>query len=386
MRERRDIIAVAVLLIAFIALTVLIRARNEEVAGSDPRASTYHASPGGVLALRLLAEEIGMKTRQRVQSLTLGPDPDVRMLTLLAPAEQLTPREVTQLLDWVRDGGTLVYALGQDNRLADSLRLHRRRIVTPRFGTATRTDGEIATASVDRLVADIGVVGSFRFVLVDSGRTTRAAAPRVLASTRRGPAVLSLDLGAGHVIALSDVAPLSNAALRDNGAGVLFARVAQDALRGDGVIEFDEYHQGYHGGGGAWQGLRGFLRTRPGHVTLQLALAGLLLLFVAARRFGAPLEPPPIRRRSPIEHVEALATAYGRAGAHGTARRLLLDGLHRRLGRRVARPRGREVGPPAGIEHSPAGRRLIEEWQRTDDTDLVAFAHAVDDVVAEVRR
>jgi len=191
-------------------------------------------------------------------------------------------------------------------------------------------------------------------------------------------------LGGGHVIAWSDASPLTNHWLRDGGAGLLFAREAARALSGGRVLEFDEYHQGYREGAGPLTALLGFLRTGPGHAALQGAVALLLLLVLSARRFGAPVPELPARRRSPLEHVSALAEAYRRAGARRTARTRLAQGLYRRLGLRL--PGTREPGLPAGIERWASGSELETVWNRGEDGDLVSLAAAVDEVIREVRR
>jgi hypothetical protein len=188
------------------------------------------------------------------------------------------------------------------------------------------------------------------------------------------------------VIAWSDPAPLSNIALReDSDAALLFAR----AVAGVGsTVHFDEYHHGYRGGGSPVAATLRFLgETRPGHAALQLAAAGLGLLFLLGRRFGAPLAPAPALRRSPLEHVEALAGAYRQAGARRTARRLVLAGLARRL---------RTPPPAEGAEAEylerlaarlPQGRdtarALRAEWARGTRGDLTEFARLADRLITQ---
>jgi hypothetical protein len=386
MGNRRDAIAVAVVLASMIALALLLRTREREASSSDPRASTFLATPLGARALLLLAEELDLETRRRLEPYTVAPEEDVRLAVVLAPTEGFTPREAARLLDWVRDGGALFYALGGAPLLADSLGLSRRLQTDGSGARRRRPRPSTAMATDTPLVADIGVLDTFRFVFSDSTKPIRSGNALVLASAQRGPAVIAFSLGAGRVIAFSDVSPLTNESLRNGGVALLFARIAGAEVRDTGVIEFDEYHQGYRAGGGPWAALRSFLGTRPGYGVLQLALAGLLVLLLAARRFGEPHLPAPPRRRSPIEHVEALATAYQRAGARRTARKLLLEGLQRRLGRRPRLPAAGETGVPSGLERSAAGQRFIEEWERGEDARLVTLSQAVDDVVAEVRR
>jgi hypothetical protein len=328
-----------------------------------------------------------MDTQRRLDAFAAALDDDVALSVVLAPSESLTPREVNVLLDWVRDGGTLLYAHGGSRLLADSLQLYVNIVRTPEINALERArwPGAAAESSSDPLVRDAGDVGPFRYIFRDSSAPLRSGSARVLARVQRNPSIIVFSLGTGRVVAFSDAAPLSNEALRNTGAAVLFARLAREAQQRGDIIEFDEYHHGYRSGGGPWSALRSFLGTHPGYAVLQAGAALLLVLVFAAHRFGAPYPVAPPRRRSPIEHVDALAGAYRRAGARWTARRLLLEGMQRRLGRRPA-VRIRESGPPAGIERTEAGRQLIEIWERGADADLVAVAHAVDNVVKEAKQ
>jgi hypothetical protein len=85
--------------------------------------------------------------------------------------------------------------------------------------------------------------------------------------------------------------------------------------------------------------------------------------------------------------VEALAGAYRQAGAAQTARRLLMAGLARRLGRRVPRETRAEgellqrlaAHPTAG----GAARALEAEWKKGAGADLVALSRDVDRYLEE---
>jgi hypothetical protein len=97
-------------------------------------------------------------------------------------------------------------------------------------------------------------------------------------------------------------------------------------------VSFDEYHQGFGDGASLWGAAWGWLRRQPGGWTiLQLAAAGLVALALTAVRFGPTLLVVQRRRRSPLEHVDALAAGLQRAGAADVARDRLVRGLRRRL-------------------------------------------------------
>jgi hypothetical protein len=296
---------------------------------------------------------------------------------------------VHSLADWVRKGGTLVYAARRGDVTVDSLGLRLRSLVSADSGYAELTSaGRPATAAAIPLTQGVEVVDGFRRGFDPaSARRTHAT---VLAAAGNVPVVVDFRLGKGRVIAWADAAPLVNRSLKGSRAALLFARTAADAADGK-ALWFDEYHHGFGGGGGTLDGTLRFLaRQGAGHAALQVAVALLGLLLLFGRRFGAPLLPPPPRRRSPLEHVDALAGAYRQAGARTTARRLLLAGLARRLGRRV--PPGAQgegellqrlaAHPTAG----EAARTLEAEWRKGASADLVALSRDVDRYLEEVIR
>lgn len=146
------------------------------------------------------------------------------------------------------------------------------------------------------------------------------------------PAMMSLRVGSGEVVVLADPGYFRNLNAR-GGASTLFAvRTFEwlDPSRNRPLV-FDEYHQGF----GQRESLLGvigdaLLHTAPGRVFLQLAAAGLILLLVYGVRPIAPVKRNSIERRSPLEHVGALARAYQQTEATRTSTQRLLRGLRRR--------------------------------------------------------
>lgn len=95
---------------------------------------------------------------------------------------------------------------------------------------------------------------------------------------------------------------------------------------------FDEFHQGGFARAGVSVLMRQYLLQQPsGRTVLQLCLAGILLLIAAIPRVLPPREDRRIERRSPLEHVDALARAYAQVGATRTGVLRLVRGLQRRL-------------------------------------------------------
>lgn len=387
MGSRRDALLVSALVLLIVLLAVLAGSKRREEGGSDPRPSTYVQSPMGAAALWEVMRELRLPVRRRLEPF-VDAGPIRGPLALLSPSDPPSPGEVHALAEWVRGGGTLVYAARRSDVTVDSLGLRLRSLVTADSGYAELLDpGRPATAAALPLTAGVGVVDGFRRGF-DPAAVRRARAT-VLAARGNVPVVVDYRLGKGRVIAWADAAPLVNGSLKGSRGAILFARTAADAAGGK-ALWFDEYHHGFGGGGGTLDGTLRFLaRHAAGHAALQVAVALLGLLLLFGRRFGAPLPPPPVRRRSPLEHVDALAGAYRQAGARQTARRLLLAGLARRLGRRV---------PPATKEgellerlaaHPTAGeaaRALEAEWKKGTGADLVALSHDVDRYLEEVIR
>jgi hypothetical protein len=142
--------------------------------------------------------------------------------------------------------------------------------------------------------------------------------------------------------------------------------------------------------GASW----GWLVAHPvGWAVLQLAAVALVALAVAAVRFGPARSVIERRRRSPLEHLEALAAGLEAAGGADTAVALTVSGLRRRLGRAgLMRPEEQaswlaalELALPTAAGRD-AVRRLQELIHQTGGPGRVlAAAQAVEDVWEELR-
>src|SRR5207245_10005717 len=155
-----------------------------------------------------------------------------------------------------------------------------------------------------------------------------------LLQTERGkPVILRLRYPGGGVVTLAaDPGYFRNRAWRTTDVPFFVLPLLTPATRGR--VTWDEYHQGF-GRGGPLEGavLDWLARTPAGWALLQLAAVALVALAVAAVRFGPARAVIDRRRRSPLEHVEALAVSLQGAGGVDTAVALLAAGRRRRLGR-----------------------------------------------------
>jgi hypothetical protein len=194
---------------------------------------------------------------------------------------------------------------------------------------------------------------------------------------------LKLHLAQGRTVTLvADDLIFSNRALRSSSAGPFTLRLVVGRYR---RVVFDEYHHGYGPSGSlpgallSWSG-----RSPWGWAGWQLVAVGLLTLAASAIRFG-PIRPSPERRRrSPLEHVHALATVLASAKGHDLAVRLMVQGLRRRLSRSPhAAGSGVRADPRPWLAHQ--ARHLRSAPARTAVASLTALMDRPQDAEGVLR-
>ncbi len=337
-------------LLSAVAIVVLVTALfAPDVANGrtgDSRLTTFSAGPQGARLFYELAGRLGWKPERRITPAV--PDDPATIQAVLAPVEPLTMAEVHALLEVVRQGGGLLLVLpsGQ-GPLNDSLRL------TLGVGAAFQPPDSLNT---DSCTANSGVAMPLwptgHVLLYSLRRTGPSLGPpvtfaRVSAAGLHPwdrPAVVGFPLGRGRVVVASDPDILRNDALRvcEYGLSVIAVQTLEYLRAGGSVprtrILFDEYHQGNGAQPGTVSAIVAFFgRTAAGHLLLQLLGAGLVVLLAAAPRVLPPRGVTRVQRRSPIEHVDALARAYAQVGATRTAVSRLVRGVRRRIGLAASR-------------------------------------------------
>jgi len=356
-------------------LVLAVLLTPEEGENRESRLTTTSASARAARGYAETLGRLGWTVRRRTAAYA-GPNavaPESGVVhAVLAPPIDLRAVEVSALLDAVRRGASLLVVVERGSRLGDSLG-----VTTSRFGARLVPDprdtlrcgarrsslgiGATALGWPDGMVHTLWLTppraasdttrrrttmdpplapapGAVDF-LVARPEDSREARP----SAVRLPAARGWPLGRGRVVVVADPDLLRNDVLRVCrwGAGVTAVRMAEwlgATSGGARTIVFDEYH---HGEGNGAPPMRVVARTlgttRGGHVVAQLAIAALVLLGAAGARAIAPLPRPRVARRSPLEHVDALALAYAQVGATRLAARRLAHGLRRRHARGVGR-------------------------------------------------
>jgi hypothetical protein len=221
--------------------------------------------------------------------------------------------------------------------------------------------------------------------------TRDTATGRVTADTTYAPrpVVLGYPLGRGRVVAIADPVMLRNAFLRDTPArGVIPVRALEWVGPASRVLVFDEYHQGFGSHASTWRTIwRALTDTAPGRVATQVLAAILVLMIVKAAR---PVVPPPrlrIERRSPLEHVGALARAYEQIGATRLAARRLVRGLRRRHAVGAARAGSDEEFLRGVVARHPALGPEVERVRAAAESPVpISAFREVGDAVAHIDR
>lgn len=353
-------VALPVIAAAVIAVALITPEATDGRSG-DSRLTSRSTESQGAAVLYELAGRLGWQTAQRLtDTIPLGDSTAVH--AILDPPLPLSATQTGELLERVRRGAGLVYVLGEGTPLADSLGLGRRR---NRVGSVMGTAGLIVGRSGKLVAPDTAscpakeegfLRGGLPFwpngeTLILALHWEGSAPPgaTVLASVdtedrdssaEHSAAAMGFPLGRGRVVVVADPDLLRNDVLRVCrwGADVAAVRILEyasgDAPNGGRRerLIFDEYHQGYGDQPGTFRGIVRYLgRTATGHLVLQLAGAGLVLLLAVGPRLLVPRGSDRIERRSPLEHVDALAQAYRAVGATRTATSRLVHGVRRRV-------------------------------------------------------
>jgi hypothetical protein len=257
----------------------------------------------------------------------------------------LGARDVAPLMAWLRAGHT---AIVMASRL-------------PSGHTAGETGGDDTFADALDLVAETASpAGRQEFSPLQPTAETRSVlsiysdadarfhrkSPDAVAlfGDSAGPLVISLPVGAGHLIAVADSQFVSNSSLPRSENAVFLANVLAGSARPGTPILFDEYHHGdiaAESGATLWGAL-----GRPLQLALiQGLLALIVLVAVVAVRFGTPVPLGQGVTRTSAEYVTSLATLYRRAQASTAT----LETLYRQFLRDLAARMG--LAPDVNLEH-----------------------------------
>jgi hypothetical protein len=376
-RHRRYLVGLAVAVTVSAALVLLLTPRSAWIA-LDERRSSLRTTRDGVAAWSRALARLGVPVSPRFASFSEEP-PRGAAIVLLEPFVPPSAAEVGSLLAWIRSGGTLVYSPNLDTTISDSIGLSGSYVED--LPESVETDSRLVPHRWTQGVegdADVNV-----WVLEDDSLLTGGWV-RLGAAGDDAATLAWVPVGAGGVLAIAEAAVLANESLATSTLSVVVTRALADVVEAGDTVFFDEYHQGLDGRSGLVSEVVGMASDAPaGRAAMHLALAAVALLFATARPFGAPAPPPDAKRRSPLEHVEALGRIYEIAGSERSVARRLVHGAARRMGVR-ARTDQNELEIIGGWRDHPHLERaagLALAACRRDPLDLTDLATALDAVV-----
>jgi len=373
MRSRLTIIlTIVVILGLLVILNTVTYVKEQKINDSEFTAnrSTYHSGPTGIRAFYDLLSESGhrvMRWREPAEKLT-GPDGAKVTTFVVIGATQLpfTKDETASVLRWVRDGGQLVLIDREpDPQLlpkSERWLISSHHLDTPAFDLDA-SDTKLMTAGVhalkptqptlltqkiesvmpSRFSARIKAVGlkpepkgrhsveSNQPEIVEAKNQQVSPAPVAHISDSDGALLIDYTYGQGRITLLGDPFLIANNGISLNDNLQLGLNLVTHV---DGLIAFDEYHQGR----GITQNefASYFSGTPVLPIAAQIILLILFVIWTRAKRFARPLPLPFTDRRSSLEFVASMSELQERSKAYDLA----VENIYSRTRRVLARYAG----------------------------------------------
>jgi hypothetical protein len=331
MSRARAWIAAAVLLIALVGAVFIGQQRSD-----SPEHSSSSDAANGSSALLLFASAMGHPTSQVAGSFAL-PDYNTTMF-VFSPTSAYTSNEAKDTANWVRLGGTLVYASESgDPELDSALGVQRLSVLVS--GRSVDASGPVAQG--------VSHVGGGDYAAPLRTTTDQVAILRV----GRWAVAYMQRMGAGTVVVMADPLELCNGYLDklDNGR---FAADLLGLVPADGAVAFDEYHHGLTGTDLAPQA---WLLTPWGAALLWLIVAVFFGLLLRGRRFGPLIPRRAAASRAESEWTVAVGELLRRAGARAVTLGVLANASER------------AVAASTGLPVQPRERFWQALWQRAPE-------------------
>lgn len=318
-RLSREAWLTAALVVVLLLLTAGAAFYQTRRQAQAPALSSDSSAPDGARALWLWLEELGHTVSDEVAA-TFGPPPDASVVLVLEPAMSIDAQEWQTLDEWVDGGGTLVLA-GEHVFTAFAVR---------HYDFEMEYSGATLTPTLQAPLMTSPPLTSTTHVRPRSYLKTDRMDTVIHLAAASEPVLVSFEQGAGRVILSSAAYPFTNAGLKRQGNPELVLNVVTAAKR-SGTIWFDEWHHGRRGAEADITGPTDWLRQTPaGRALLYSAAVVFLALLLQGRRLGRPMPlPSRVARRTPLEHITAIANLNRRAGH----RQAVLEYHRRRLKR-----------------------------------------------------
>ncbi|HSK63056.1 MAG TPA: DUF4350 domain-containing protein [Pyrinomonadaceae bacterium] len=393
MRQRLTIILTFVVIIgALVVLNTVTYVKDEKLRDTEilPNRSSYHSGPTGTRALHDFLSESGykvMRWREAPERLLSDAGRSISTFVVIGTTQlPFSDDQAGVLREWISRGGCFVL-IDRDFAFYDPAGISRwafssRTFDFPNFevnpgDAAQMTENVNALSPIQptRLTHNVGSVMPSRYAarftitpvepkpspekgagvgtvstepededfppfaesdeppppMAIVEEEPSATAPVVHLADKNGAVLLDYAYGNGRVILLSDPYIVTNAGIRANDNLQLAINVL---TAHEGLIAFDEYHQGRGVTRNAFASY--FSGTPVLAIGAQIVLLILLILWSNARRFGRPLPLPRVDRRSSLEFVASMAELQERSRAYDLA----IENIYSRTRRVLARYAG----------------------------------------------
>lgn len=367
MRQRLPIILTFVVIIGLLVLVSSIRFVKKEKQQDfefAPNRSTYHSGPTGLRAFYDFLHESGYKVvrwRDTPQKLLTDSGKAVKTFVVVGQIQtRFTDADSEALTKWIEAGGRYVIIdrnpLGESKQSKNGWNIYSRQLDFPSFDTnpadvKQMTNEVVALQPVQptvytqniqsvlpsRFASRMTVVPPVEVEHEDDDATppaettTNSPAPVVHIADDKGALLIDYTYGAGSVVILSDPYIVSNGGIKLNDNLQLALNMLTTS---DGLIAFDEYHQGKGAIPSTFSGY--FSGTPVLLIAGQVGLIVLLVLWTKGNRFGRPLPLRQVDRRSSLEFVASMAELQQRARAFDLA----IENIYTRTRRVLARYAG----------------------------------------------
>lgn len=412
MRQRLTIILTFVVIIGLLVIINAVTHVQDEPAHDlevSPNRSTYHSGPTGTRALHDFLNESGhkvMRWREPSERLFSESGRLVSTFVVVGPTRiAFDEKDQDVLRRWVREGGRLVvidrfpdtrFLVSEDWIIttADSIlptlatdpgdvKQMTENVTALRPIQPTLLTNNIAAVMPSRFASRVKInpppepspapsptEGRTPVVISEPDSTpvpiagseedeedSFSPAPVVHVADKDGALLVDYSYGYGTIVLLTDPYVVTNGGigLQDN---LSLAINVLEGLDADGLIAFDEYHQGRGITRNAFAGY--FEGTPVLAIAGQLVLLVLVVLWTNGRRFGRPLPLPYVDRRSSLEFVASMAELQERSRAFDLA----IENIYTRTRRVLARHAGVDYNSSrAEIAERVASRSTIDRHE-----------------------
>jgi len=400
MRPRTELGLAAGLLFGLGVIVVAVGNSRARPTARESSRSTYLTGPGGASAFAEALSRLGVAVERfrRPMATLKVPDASRRgeVVAVLGPAMPLNAVEAGQLLDLPVD------LLLAGNNSASAIRCLGYHVSVRKWTdpAATRAPVGAEHLPAPRVWAVLVPHGARQIVdsSGDDGRKVPCDVPAptrvdtLLQTVTERLVVVRLTYPDHRAVTLvADDRLFRNRTIRRTSAGELVLGLVAPRYR---RVVVDEFHHGYQSAGSLTGAALGWSTRSPwGWIVWQLAAVGVVALLASGVRFGPVRSAIQRRRRSPMEHVRALATALAAARGQDVAVRLMIQGLRRRLSR-SGRPSPADLdtwleglGPSV---RTARGREALDSLtamtRRPPDADSVLLAaNAVENLWEELK-